>query len=276
MFVLNMAYVNAVFFFFTIGRRQQMAQNRFTLSGQRNHEPEQKGRQKVPLFDLRETLVPLSFIPRNDTAPKIPVTPLSEHIERFVNSSLTGDNKNWMQDAQNLLSYHHLGYICARFMGPNGVQASSSQEHPIWAMLADEIDSPPPPGPQNLSENWSPGCPHPLEGLSTLMCDYRVELATNFKNFWDGKLYYKCLEFLLRFSLRFHLVPDREMRYYERTLALVDKKIRAKEEARVQSTHSHKSWIDQVNRSKMVWVPSSFWRISGSYPRINGVSYNAS
>ncbi|KAG0248621.1 hypothetical protein BGZ95_007974, partial [Linnemannia exigua] len=113
-------------------------------------------------------------------------------------------------------------------------------------MLADEIDDPP--GPQCLSEDWSPVCPHPLNDLSTLLCDYRVELGTNFKNLWEGNLYSKCLEFLLRFSLQFHLAPDREMRYYERTWALADRKIHAKEEARIRSKHSHKSWVDRVEQ----------------------------
>ncbi|KAG0248622.1 hypothetical protein BGZ95_007975 [Linnemannia exigua] len=88
-----------------------MAQNRFTLPGQSVHEPEQKERREVPLFDLWGSLVPLPFIPRNNTAPTTPVAPLPESLEFFVNSLPTGDNKNWMQDVQNLLSYHHLGYL---------------------------------------------------------------------------------------------------------------------------------------------------------------------
>ncbi|KAF9111050.1 hypothetical protein BGX30_007795, partial [Mortierella sp. GBA39] len=193
-----------------------MSQNRFSTPGQSETglEPEPLQKREVPFFDLRGSLVPSSFTPRNDISSMIPVARLPDTLEGLASSTPKGKDDRWARDVQGLFSYHHLSYIYSRCLSPRGVHKKSSEDHPLWSELADELGAQP--GLDCLQQGWTDRDPHPMAGLSTTFCDYRVELATNFKVLWEGSLYYKAVDYLLRFSLRFNLAPSREMRYFER------------------------------------------------------------
>lgn len=223
-----------------------MSQNHFSIPGQPGIglEPEHLRKREVPVFDLRDSLVPSSFTPRNDISSKIPVARLPGTLEDLVNSTPKGKDDRWTRDVQNLFSYHHLSYIYSRCLSPYGAHKKSNEDHPLWSELADELDAQP--GLDCLQQGWTDGDPHPMAGLSTTFCDYRVELATNFKVLWEGSLYYKAVDFLLRFSLRFNLAPIREMRYFERVRRLADRKVQEREDAKASRSLTHKSWVDRT------------------------------
>lgn len=188
-----------------------MSQNRFSIPGQSETglEPEPLQKREVPLFDLRGSLVPSSFTPRNDISSTIPVARLPDTLEGLVNSTPKGKDDKWTRDVQDLFSYHHLSYVYSRCLSPRGRHKKSNEDHPLWSELADELDAQP--GLDYLQQGWTDRDPHPMAGLSTTFCDYRVELATNFKVLWEGNLYYKAVDFLLRFSFRLNLAPSREI-----------------------------------------------------------------
>jgi hypothetical protein len=165
-------------------------------------------------------------------------------LEDFVNSTPKGKDDRWARDVQDLFSYHHLSYIYSRCLSPYGAREKSNEDHPLWSELADELDAQP--GLDCLQQGWTDGDPHPMAGLSTTFCDYRVELATNFKVLWEGSLYYKAIDFLLRFSLRFNLAPRREMQCFERVRRLANRKVREKEDAKASRSLTHKSWVDRT------------------------------
>ncbi|KAK3836849.1 MAG: hypothetical protein J3R72DRAFT_449917 [Linnemannia gamsii] len=198
-------------------------QNSKTGQPETEPEPDHLRKREVPLFDLRGSLIPSSFTPRNDISPTIPVARLPGTLEDLVNSTPKGMDDRWTRDVQDLFSYHHLSYIYSRYLSPRGAHKKSDEDHPLWSELADELDARP--GLDCLEQGWTDGDPHPMAGLSTTFCDYRVELATNFNVLWEGNLYYKALDFLLWFSLRFNLAPGREMRYFERVRRLADRKV---------------------------------------------------
>jgi len=223
-----------------------MSQNRFSIPRQSETglEPEPLQKREVPLFDLRGSLVPSSFTPRNDISSTIPVARLPATLEDLVSSTPKGKDDRWTRDVQDLFSYHHLSYIYSRCLSPRDAHKKSNEDHPLWSELADELGAQP--GLDCLQQGWTDGDPHPMAGLSTTFCDYRVELATNFKVLWEGSLYYKAVDFLLRFSLRFNLAPSREMRYFERVRRLADRKVREREDAKASRSLTHKSWVDRT------------------------------
>ncbi|OAQ23204.1 hypothetical protein K457DRAFT_1824833 [Linnemannia elongata AG-77] len=223
-----------------------MSQNRFSIPGQSETglEPEYLQKQEVSLFDLRGSLVPSSFTPRNDISSTIPVARLPGTLEDLVNSTPKGKDDKWTRDVQNLFSYHHLSYIYSRCLSPSGVRKKSNEDHPLWSELADELGAQP--GLDCLQQRWTDGDPHPMAGLSTTFCDYRVELATNFKVLWEGNIYSKAVDFLLRFALRFNLAPSREMRYFERVRRSADRKVRERDDAKASRSLTHKSWVDRT------------------------------
>lgn len=196
------------------------------------------------VFDVSRSLLPASFKARTDSPPTIAVCPIPEDLEKYLQVNSNGTDTNWTEDLRHLLSYHHLSYLYSRFLSPNGLQVDSNKEHPLWSELADGLGSSP--NLDCLRDGWTPVDGHPLTGLSTVFCDYRVELATNFKVIWEGSVYHKSLDFLLRFALRFDLAPCREARYFERVRSLAAKKLLDKEAARTERIVTHKAWTDRT------------------------------
>ncbi|KAG0039849.1 hypothetical protein BGZ89_007840, partial [Linnemannia elongata] len=86
-----------------------------------------------------------------------------------------------------------------------------------------------------------------MSGLATVFADYRVEFATNIANLWSGPLFSKALDFLLRFSLRFQLAPERELKYYTRVRDLAKKKMEQGERDKSRSM-TFKTWKDRAEQ----------------------------
>ncbi|KAK3829989.1 MAG: hypothetical protein J3R72DRAFT_425998 [Linnemannia gamsii] len=116
-------------------------------------EPEHLQKREVPLFDLRDSLVPLPFTPRNDISSTIPVARLPGTIED---------------------SYHHISYIYSRCLSPYGALKKSNEYHPLWSELAAELDAQP--GLDCLHQGCRNEDPHPMCDLSKTLCDYREGL----------------------------------------------------------------------------------------------------
>jgi len=198
--------------------------------------------QQPPIFDIYKDLIPPTFIARTPIPSTVVLAPIPPQLEEYINASVKGSESLWIFDLQNLFSYGHLGFLYSSFLSPNGIKPGSDKKHPLWAELAKYIE---PPSLTVLKSTWAPGEPHPMSGLSTVFCDYRTELATNFSNMWDGPLYSKSLDFLLRFSLRFQLAPDREMRYYTRVQELAQKKLQQKDHDKKRPL-TFKAWKDRT------------------------------
>ncbi|KAK3808256.1 MAG: hypothetical protein J3R72DRAFT_428373 [Linnemannia gamsii] len=151
--------------------------------------------------------------------------------------------------------------LCYKFLSPMGTQSQSETKHPLWAQLAEDIEAPPLTA---LNSAWILGGDHPMSGLSTIFCDYRQELATNFSNLWTGSLYTKALDFLLRFTLRFNLAPDRELRYFTRLQDNAEKKILLRETSGKESL-SHKQWKDRTEKLEQeLW--DCYWHGAAQEP----------
>ncbi|KAF9094172.1 hypothetical protein BGX23_002386 [Mortierella sp. AD031] len=195
-------------------------------------------------FDIRR-LLPYGFTARCDMSPLVPVSPLPEELQNMVESQAQGPYAEWVKDLQGLLSHHHLGYLYARFLAPRGLQSASDSKHPLWAQLADNIKLPPI---DSLGTAFDSTATHPMDGLSIIFGDYRTEMATNLSNLWEGSLYAKCLDFLLRFTLRLNLAPLREQRYYDSVHALSLKKKAKFAQAKDGRKLTRKAWTDRTER----------------------------
>ncbi|KAK3843434.1 MAG: hypothetical protein J3R72DRAFT_383384 [Linnemannia gamsii] len=222
-----------------------LAQNAFTMPGLSPETSSSRApQQHPPVYDICTDLIPNSFVARNDTPSTLTLAPLPTHLEEYINTTPSGSDRLWTSDLQQLFSYHHLGFLYSKFFSPQGVSPDSETKHPLWSQLATHIQAPPV---EALKATWAPGDDHPMAGLSTVFCDYRVELATNFKNLWDGPLYTKALDFLLRFTLRFQLAPNRELQYYTRVKELASRKMQQKQSDRTRSL-DFKTWKDKSER----------------------------
>ncbi|KAK5808840.1 hypothetical protein F5H01DRAFT_52172 [Linnemannia elongata] len=198
--------------------------------------------QHPPVYDIRADLIPSSFIARNDTPSSLVLAPLPTHLEEYINTTSSGTDRQWTSDLQHLFSYHHLGFLYSKFFSPRGVDTDTETKHPLWSQLAAQIQAPPL---EALKAAWRPGDEHPMAGLSTVFCDYRIELSTNIKNIWNGPVYAKALDFLLRFTLRLQLAPNRELKYYTRVKDLASRKMQQKMSDR-KRTLSYKAWKDKT------------------------------
>ncbi|KAK3843765.1 MAG: hypothetical protein J3R72DRAFT_522499 [Linnemannia gamsii] len=135
---------------------------------------------------IANALIPPGFAARNSVPSTLALVPIPPNLGDYINTTAAGADRLWVSDLQNLFSYHHLGFLYSRFLSPKGTQSQSDTKHPLWAQLAEDIEAPPLTA---LKSTWIPGEEHPMSGLSTIFCDYRQELATNFSNIWTGLLY---------------------------------------------------------------------------------------
>ncbi|KAG9071356.1 hypothetical protein KI688_005567 [Linnemannia hyalina] len=217
--------------------------NAFTMPGSSRETSSSRAPQQYPpVYDIRTDLIPSSFIARNDTPSSLTLAPLPTHLEEYINTTPSGTDRQWTSDLQHLFSYQHLGFLYSKFFSPQGINTDSETKHPLWSQLAAHIQAPPL---EALKATWRPGDEHPMAGLSTVFCDYRIELSTNIKNIWDGPLYAKALDFLLRFTLRFQLAPNRELKYYTKVKDLASRKMQQKQSDRTRSI-SYKAWKDKT------------------------------
>jgi hypothetical protein len=198
------------------------------------------------------TLFPENFKPRSPASRTLHISPIPDGLEQLLDPRPDETLDAWTRDLRDLLGYKHLGYLYARFMGPDGTPVSSSEKHPLWTHLADLLEM------QNGTARIYPlgrtsdSGDHPLLGLSNLVCEIRQEMATNIENLWTGSLYNKALDYLLRFSLRFRLAGLRESKYYTTRRAAADKKKLDKKD-KPGSRYTRKQWKDDVEKSQNIF-----------------------
>ncbi|KAG0064077.1 hypothetical protein BGZ90_002382 [Linnemannia elongata] len=224
-----------------------LAQNAFTVPDPRVPTTPAQGTRKQfqqPTFNICTSLIPSTFTPRTNSSPTVAVAPLPSHLSQYIDASTKGPNQRWISDLRELFSYHHLGFLYSSFFSPHGFDPDSDKKHPLWAELAKSLEGPPL---SALDSSWKPGQPHPMSGLATVFTDYRVEFATNIANLWSGPLFSKALDFLLRFSLRFQLAPERELKYYTRVRDLAKKKMEQRERDNSRSM-TFKAWKDRAEQ----------------------------
>lgn len=121
-----------------------------------------------------------------------------------------------MTEVKNLLSQPHLQYLYTRFMGTNNVAEKTPRR--LWDKGVDLLRPS-----VNVAE-----LPNP-EGLSATINEHIRELSTATVNMWEGSIFTKSLEYLLRILLRLHLAPLREERYQRILKEATAKKQLAKE-----------------------------------------------
>ena len=143
----------------------------------------------------------------NDVSPILSVAPippkLQEYLEQFINKEKTGND-----DFVSLLSQDHLQFLHSRFLGifQNSDKTKENEKHPIWSIITQKIKDTS--DVNNLFK--SPA------GLSSIINEYLRQYATSVKNMWNGSIYKKSLNNLLRILLRLHLAPRREAKFKER------------------------------------------------------------
>jgi hypothetical protein len=146
-------------------------------------------------------------------------------------------------DLLQLLSQDHLQHLYARFLGVRiskknkSPVAANSKEivslHPLWDRIEKLI--------HDKSDDTMPKLP--LSGLSLTINEHLRQLSTAISNMWDGAIYRKSLDYLLRILLRLHLAPERESRYQARAKTFKPK-IGNKNRAAITRT----LWRSKLNR----------------------------
>ncbi|KAF9079701.1 hypothetical protein BGX27_006066, partial [Mortierella sp. AM989] len=96
----------------------------------------------------------------------------------------------------------------------NQGSSTSPSKHPFWDIAANLI--------RQSSETISIPC-NP-DGLSNTITEHIREFATATSNLWNGAIYKKSLDYLLRVLLRVHLAPNRELANRERSNAIARRK----------------------------------------------------
>ena len=159
-------------------------------------------------------LLPDGFHSRADyVAPQLKVAVIPDDLQdalvRGMESRTSADDD---KDLALIQSQGFLQHLHASFLGVNGTNAASKLKHPIWELVIHSLPS--------------PGCQLPKApgGLSHTITEAVRELSTSFCNLWEGAIYTKSLDYLLRILLRLHLAPRREERTREQKRKMVERK----------------------------------------------------
>ncbi|KAF9358967.1 hypothetical protein BGX26_000509 [Mortierella sp. AD094] len=158
-------------------------------------------------FDITSVL-PSGFQFRSNVLPTINVAPIPTGLQDSLEAVLenrTDDTND--HDLALILSQDFLQYVHTSFLGVRGSGEKSKLKHPIWERAVREIQDasePPPKAPR---------------GLSNTITEAIREYATVANNLWEGGIYHKSLDYLLRILLRIHLAPQREVQHKEQTIA---------------------------------------------------------
>lgn len=172
-------------------------------------------------FDLM-TLLPEQFRLRSKVPTTINVAPIPEELQDKI--EIAQDKRSGTAaelDLAKLLSHEHLQYLQSTFLGKKGTREGSHVNHPVWELSANAIRS------SSDSVTKAP------EGLTSTITGAIKELATNISNLWNGAVFSKALDYLLRILLRLHLAPKRERRYQKQLHDRARKKEETSKEARV-------------------------------------------
>ncbi|KAF9574644.1 hypothetical protein EC968_005874 [Mortierella alpina] len=180
-------------------------------------------------------LLPSEFKPRCEMSTKINVAAIPEGLQSLIELGLDKktDDKAVL-DAAGLLSQDFLQFLHTRFMGSRGTSAETKAKHPVWEMIASAI------------EDESDADLRKLTGLTATVTEAIREFATAINNLWEGSIYKKLLDYLLRVLLRLHLAPVREQKTRDLRKRKALEKQRTIEKKRAVEEGSrahHKQWL---------------------------------
>ncbi|KAF9559817.1 hypothetical protein EC968_006474 [Mortierella alpina] len=170
-------------------------------------------------FDVT-TLLPATFLTkRTDVSSTINIAPIPDNVQTAIERALAKPKAvdSEERDLALLHSHEFLQYIHTGLLGSKGNSSTSKLAHPLWERIAVALRELSPP------EIKAP------EGLSCTTTEAIRELATAFGNLWEGSIYAKLLDYLLRILLRLHLAPERERTHRDRKKKIAERK---KDEAR--------------------------------------------
>jgi hypothetical protein len=125
-----------------------------------------------------------------------------------------GNSNTTKNGLPTLLSQDHLQYLYSQFLGvrksrkkaSNAKDDTSQSEFLLWDKVTGLI--------RETSDATMPNLS--LDGLAFTINEHLRQLATVISNMWEGSIYKKSMDYLLRILLRLHLAPERERRYQER------------------------------------------------------------
>ncbi|KAF9575475.1 hypothetical protein BGW38_008227, partial [Lunasporangiospora selenospora] len=180
------------------------------------------------------TLFPTNYINKSDIKPVINVARLPPNLQTTVESALL-DQKGVNKDPiASLLSENHIRHLYSHFLGAGGTSEAKKASHPeTWTKLHELIQHP---GDEYDDIN--------VAGMSVAITQHLRELGTNIANLWNGNIYNKMLDYLLRILLRVHLAPEREARWKERRSKAASRK--AEENLGIRP--NRRAWTRQVGK----------------------------
>lgn len=164
---------------------------------------------------------------------------LQASLEKALENTKAADKEE--SDLALLLSHQFLQYIHTSFLGAQGNTDASKRAHPLWERIAVALYDP------SLPAIKAP------KGLSSTITEAIRELSTAFVLLWEGSIYTKLLDYLLRILLRLHLAPIREQTHRERMKKIAtrkqeaaDKKQKEEEEASKRMTLNRRKWLSKA------------------------------
>ncbi|KAF8976761.1 hypothetical protein BGZ46_007984 [Entomortierella lignicola] len=185
-------------------------------------------------FDIQAAL-PSSFKLRDlSIDPLLNVTTIPETLQEQIEVSMNKKDSA-KSDLSNLLSLKHLQYLYSQFLGVRkSHKKSTANPHSLWDRITDLINE----------QSNPPDCHLAAEGLSFTINEHLVQLSTAITNTWEGSIYSKSMDYLLRILLRLHLAPKRESKYKERIESMRQKN----NEPKKPPTMTKTLWRWKVNR----------------------------
>lgn len=195
------------------------------------------------VFDVKD-LLPPDFALRDSIETLINVAPLPPQLQNRIAEVLDGKRPRQedaveqtliIRDLAFLLSKEHLRTLHSTFLSGGNVR--KADRHPLWWRISRIIAQ----SSNTVDLQKSP------KGLSRTINEAMTELATAFENLWQGAIYSKSLDYLIRILLRLHLAPDREQRARDRAKAAGEKRReRMIEKMGKPRPLSRKRWLTKV------------------------------
>ncbi|KAK3828311.1 MAG: hypothetical protein J3Q66DRAFT_306632 [Benniella sp.] len=184
-----------------------------------------------PVFDI-STLLPANFELPPEFNPIIQVSPLPPNLQ----ATIAAEAKAGKGDLLGLLSQNHLQYIYARCLAHDRSKCTS-RNHPLWSQGIDLL----------VRSGATSNVPRTPEGLSQTIYAHIRELSTNFKVLWEGSIFTKSLDYLLRIILRLHLAPLRETKNRQRVLKAANSTSKTHTTSRSQLAYGIRKTFDDLS-----------------------------
>ncbi|KAF9176626.1 hypothetical protein BGZ51_000224, partial [Haplosporangium sp. Z 767] len=167
-----------------------------------------------------QTLLPDGFIIRDQTVKtSISVAPIPDGLPNILEDALKGKiDGSTKSDLAFFFSQDHIQFLNSAFLGERGPSGADAKiNHELWIQCAEALGDPEEQRKQNKQRREDDQ--RDIDGYSHTINEAVREFTTAVKNLWNGSIYSKMLEFLLRILLRLHLAPRREERNRANKLA---------------------------------------------------------